>query len=870
MRRRAVLLAVALAVAAAAPAGAAPALSPSVVGEPPQGSGVFRFPQAVGVSPGGSVVWVADQYSGVVQAFDAGGTPLRTVGERAVRREDGRFGVVGGVATDRSGHLYVLDAENERVQVLDAADGHPLASFGDGALFNLLGGNAATGAGISASGLAVAQAAPGAGPVVYVADQGNNRVARFQLSPTTLQPTAGPTFSGADVDLAAPQGIALDPSATRLYVADDDHHRVLVLDPATLALVGSVGTFGTGPGQMQNPYDVAVDAHQPPQLYVADNLNNRVDVFDAFGLGFLGVFGRTGYGPGLGNMEIVRSVGALADVPGGGVIAADTANNRVQRFDSGGAVVAAWGLAGRGAGYVTRPGGVTFAPDGGVTVADTFDHRIALFAADGTFAGLRGQVSAITGYAFAGSNPGQYNLPSGVAYDAAGNLWIADTGNDRVVELDPSGATPRSTGAGMVADPAGIATGPTGTYVADTGGGRVLLFSDVATQPTVVRTGLAHPAAVAVGPGGTPFVADDASVRDAAAGTAIAGPGGTTTWDHPAGLAVSPADGTLFVAERRPGTAAGARVVRGTPTGTPNTYTWDTIATEGDGPAQVIDPGGLAVSPDGGTLLVADTGNDRVLRFDAPGHAPPPTATLRVTIDGPARGIVVSDLPGIACVTDCRQAYGTGRTVTLTARAAGGSVLAGWSGACAGAASAPTCTLSMAGAQDVGATFTAPPIPPPAAPTGTTTTPPPPPPPPAPVRIRSVRLSTHVLHGARPRDRRRHLPARRATRATATVVLTRAARITAVVQQGRPGRRRGSACVAPTRATRRAPACTRFVALRRTRTLNVPGTTARFTLTTSFGAAAPLAPGSYRLAITALDAQGNRVGPAVASFRVTR
>jgi len=46
-------------------------------------------------------------------------------------------------------------------------------------------------------------------------------------------------------------------------------------------------------------------------------------------------------------MEIVRSVGALAEVPGGGVDAADTANNRIQAFDAAGNVVAAWGLAGR-------------------------------------------------------------------------------------------------------------------------------------------------------------------------------------------------------------------------------------------------------------------------------------------------------------------------------------------------------------------------------------------------------------------------------------------------------------------------------------------------------------------------------------------
>src|SRR3954470_17899150 len=174
--------------AAVDPAQAAPALTGSVVGEPPQGGGVFRFPQAVAVTPGGGTVFVGDQNSGLVQAFAADGTPKFTVGFQATRAEPGRLGVVGGVATDRSGHLYVLDAENERVQVFDAGDGHHLAQFGDPSVFNLLGGDPATiGGGRSASGLAVAQAAGGP-PVVYVADQGNERVERFTLSPTTLQP----------------------------------------------------------------------------------------------------------------------------------------------------------------------------------------------------------------------------------------------------------------------------------------------------------------------------------------------------------------------------------------------------------------------------------------------------------------------------------------------------------------------------------------------------------------------------------------------------------------------------------------------------------------------------------------------------------
>src|SRR3954454_11635631 len=112
---RVALLIVAAGLACTGRAQAAPT-SPSVVGEPPL-VGVFRFPQAVAVTPGGSTVVVGDEYSGVVQAFDPAGAPKLPLGQRATRGEPGRLGVLGGVATDRSGHVYALDAENKRVQI---------------------------------------------------------------------------------------------------------------------------------------------------------------------------------------------------------------------------------------------------------------------------------------------------------------------------------------------------------------------------------------------------------------------------------------------------------------------------------------------------------------------------------------------------------------------------------------------------------------------------------------------------------------------------------------------------------------------------------------------------------------------------------
>src|SRR5438876_9296092 len=107
-------LAVALVLALLA---SARALTPSVVGEPPAGHGVFRFPQALAYSPGAQHVFVGDQYSSIVQEFTRDGAWERDIAFHADARQPGRIGVVGGLAADRNGHLFVSDSENDRIQV---------------------------------------------------------------------------------------------------------------------------------------------------------------------------------------------------------------------------------------------------------------------------------------------------------------------------------------------------------------------------------------------------------------------------------------------------------------------------------------------------------------------------------------------------------------------------------------------------------------------------------------------------------------------------------------------------------------------------------------------------------------------------------
>src|SRR5205809_2527274 len=141
-------VAVALMLAVASSAGAVGCVgSPScpyqqvsvIGGDPPVGGGVFRFPQALAFSPGGDWVFVADQYSSVVQKFrrdgtdglgGAVGTPALVFGGAADRRQFGRLGQIGGLATDRLGHVYVLDSTNERVQVFSSATGDWVGAWG--------------------------------------------------------------------------------------------------------------------------------------------------------------------------------------------------------------------------------------------------------------------------------------------------------------------------------------------------------------------------------------------------------------------------------------------------------------------------------------------------------------------------------------------------------------------------------------------------------------------------------------------------------------------------------------------------------------------------------------------------------------------
>ena len=253
----------AVAIAAAAPAAARaapPSLSSSAIGEQPNGGGVFRFVQAVAYYARRRDDLRRRPVQRCASRPSAATAPTASASARA--RRGASPAASGSSAASRwtaPATLYVLDSENDRVQVFSAADGTPLASFGDATIFDLAANDPAIGAGISASGLAVRPAHR-----VLAADGLRRRpgpqprrplhAGRRARSCRRAARRSATRASGS----AAPQGIAVDQGGTRVYVADNQNDRVLVLDPQSLLLVRAQSApAGGGPAQFQAPYDVA-------------------------------------------------------------------------------------------------------------------------------------------------------------------------------------------------------------------------------------------------------------------------------------------------------------------------------------------------------------------------------------------------------------------------------------------------------------------------------------------------------------------------------------------------------------------------------------------------------------------------------------
>jgi len=170
--------------------------------------------------------------------------------------------------------------------------------------------------------------------------------------------------------------------------------------------------------------------------------------------------------PRLGNSEICNRI-----------LVADSGNHRLQAFDGLGNFLAEFGGLGSGDGQFNNPQGLAVDNSGRVIVVDQGNNRLQILSFDGSAE----RAAAGQAFGYLDSFTAGFNVPTGVAVDAGGNLYVADTGNNRVVVLDPAGKplsvlrAPNDGYIGPFSAPRGVAVEADGDLVvADTGNQRVV------------------------------------------------------------------------------------------------------------------------------------------------------------------------------------------------------------------------------------------------------------------------------------------------------------------------------------------------------------------------------------------------------------
>ncbi len=289
--------------------------------------------------------------------------------------------------------------------------------------------------------------------------------------------------TGVSAQFNAPSGVAVD-SVGYVYVADQYNHRIRKITPAgvvsTLAGSGVAG-FADGAGtsaQFNYPTGVAVDSAS--NVYVGDYSNNRIRKITSAGVvTTLAGSDVAGFADGTGVSAQFNGPSGVAVDSASNVYVGDISNHRIRKITSAGVVttLAGSGVAGfaDGTGVSAQfnlPSGVAVDSAGYVYVADLYNHRIRKITSAGVVSTLAG--SGVAGFADGASASARFYYPYGVAVDSAGTVYVGDNTNQRIRKITPAGVVSTLAGSGVAgfADGAGIAAQfnyPTGVAVDSAG-----------------------------------------------------------------------------------------------------------------------------------------------------------------------------------------------------------------------------------------------------------------------------------------------------------------------------------------------------------------------------------------------------------------
>lgn len=427
----------------------------------PASTARFSGTVSVAVDAAGNV-YVADAFNNRIRKIstDKIVTTLAGNGTRGFADGPGanaQFNDPEGVAVDAAGNVYVADGGNHRVRKI--TPGGVVSTLAGNGTQGYVDGSAPGAAFIYPAGITLDAAGN-----VYVTD--NNRIRKITINPAAGTCTlAGNGIAGNTNDIGSfsrfnlPAGVAVD-AAGNVYVADEanDQIRKITSTGVTTILAGSKGGFADGAGttaRFNTPTGVAVDGSG--NVYVADQINHRIRKITAAGVvSTLAGNGTRGFADGAGTTAQFNYPVAVATDAAGNVYVADANNNRIRKVTTDGTVstLAGNGTTGFADGSATAakfssPAALTVDAQGNVYVADKRNNRIRKITPDGTVSTLAG--TGTTGYADGPGVTALFNAPMGITADAAGNVYVADAGNNRIRRITPAGVVATLQGTGIPA-----------------------------------------------------------------------------------------------------------------------------------------------------------------------------------------------------------------------------------------------------------------------------------------------------------------------------------------------------------------------------------------------------------------------------------
>ncbi|MGA2693981.1 MAG: hypothetical protein ABSF76_16580 [Opitutaceae bacterium] len=297
---------------------------------------------------------------------------------------------------------------------------------------------------------------------IYVADTGNNAIRKVTPAGVTSTLAGAPGLTtgvdgtGTSASFPDPYGIAVNASGN-LYVADINLNTIRQITPAgvvttfagTSGVAGSTNGTGTS-ASFSGPIAIAVDT--AGNLYVAEETNNTIRKITPAGVvtTFAGQVGVVGNIDGAASSASFNHPRGIAVDGSGNVFVADNFNDTIRKITPAGQVSTLAGspgvsgsLDGMG-GYAlfNGPTGVTVDGNGNIFVTDSNNNTVRRITPSGSVTTVAGTASpywSVIGQDGTGPNV-KFNFPSGVAVDAAGNLYIADTQDCSIRKGASSGA----------------------------------------------------------------------------------------------------------------------------------------------------------------------------------------------------------------------------------------------------------------------------------------------------------------------------------------------------------------------------------------------------------------------------------------------